>query len=95
MNIPEIALTIAVIGLVTAFFTWKAKRSQADSWTGEVIKKKVHNDEESGRTQHQLIVKTSTGQKKKFNVHQESFAEVRIGDKFEKVAGELHPKRVS
>lgn len=96
MNISEIILTVIVVAAVTAFFTFKAKRSQADSWTGEVIKKKVHHHhDEDGRTDYQLIVKTETGQKKKFNVAKESFEEVRIGDKFQKIAGKLHPQRIS
>lgn len=93
MKFHEILLTVIVVLVVTALFTFKSQRDKNSAWKGNVVKMKVDNDDDNGRTYYRLEIQTQSG-KKKINVSQEAYNMTKIGDMYEKVAGELFPKKL-
>lgn len=91
----ETLLTVMMVVLVTAFFSFISLKQKKSSWKGTLIDKKVKEDDESGQKFYQLIFKTEEGKKVKVQVTGESaFNKFIIGDKFEKKAGEYFPEKI-
>jgi len=91
----ETILTIVFVAGVTVFFTWLSWRQKQSSWTGELIKKEIKENEDAGTTLHYLIFKTDKG-KKKVNLSgaRAEYDKWNLGDKGKKEKGKYHPQKV-
>jgi hypothetical protein len=91
----ELISTIILVILVTVILTLRSKKERASYWKGELVKKNDFTDEDNENHMYRLTFKTEVGKKKKVTVKEELYMKSKIGDKFEKMAGEYIPKRLS
>ena len=89
------ALTVALVIIVIVFLVLKKKKEKNSSWKGELIKKKDIADEDDENHVYRLIFKKDNGKKAKVSVNQEIYNQAKIGDRYEKMAGDYIPKKIS
>jgi len=91
----EFISTIILIVIITVFVSLKKKGEKASSWKGELVKKRDIVDEDDENHVYKLIFKKDNGKKSKLSVSEKVFLEAKIGDRYEKIAGEFFPKKIS
>ena len=91
----ELILTIMVIALVTAFFSYLAYRQKKSSWQGLLVKKRYDEDEESGQTSYTLIFKSDNGKKHRVKLKSKAeFDKWQEGDQAVKESGQYFPHKL-
>lgn len=85
------------IGLFALLILKVIKNSKNDAWTGEVTDKVIkEKDDDNGiaRQYYSLVVKTDAGQIRKLAVTSGDYNNWKVGDKVEKIKGELNPHKI-
>jgi hypothetical protein len=88
---------IIPVGLFTLVILKVIKNTKGDAWTGEVTDKVIKEKEEDDNKTKQyysLVVKTDAGQIRKLAVTLSDYNTWKVGDKVEKIKGELNPHKI-
>jgi hypothetical protein len=93
MKSTELISTIILVVVIAVFLMLKSKKNKNSTWKGELIKKKDFTDEDNENHLYRLIFKTDDGKKVKVTVKEEIYNKAKIGDKYEKSAGDYIPKK--
>ena len=87
--------TIVLVVIIAVIVAFKRKKTKNSSWKGELIKKKDITDEDNENHVYRLIFKTDSGKKIKVPVSENVFNQAKIGTKYEKIAGDNIPQKIS
>lgn len=87
--------TIVLVVIIAVIITFKRKKAKNSSWKGELIKKKDITDEDNENHVYRLIFKTDSGKKIKVLVNENVFNQAKIGVRYEKIAGNNIPQKIS
>lgn len=91
----ELISTIILVVIIAVFIFRKKKGEKASSWKGKLIKKKDITDEDDENHVYRLIFRTDGGKTSKVSVSEEVFNKAKIGDRYEKIAGDFIPRKIS
>lgn len=94
MKSTDLISTIILIAIIVVFLVLKKKKEKNSSWKGELIKKKDITDEDNENHVYRLIFKKDNGKKAKVSVNEEAYNQAKIGDRYEKAAGDYLPKKI-
>jgi len=86
--------TLVIIAIIVLLVMRKNKKIKNSAWKGEVIKKKCLSDEEDINHVYKLVFRTDAGKKEQLNVTETMYDETKIGDRYEKIAGDNTPKKI-
>ncbi len=95
MNSTNLISTIILVAIIVVILVLKKKKEKNSSWKGELIKKKDLTDEDNENHVYRLIFKKDNGKKAKIPVNEETYNQAKIGDRYEKSAGDYIPKKIS
>ena len=87
--------TIVLVVIIAVIIAFKRKKAKNSSWKGELIKKKDITDEDDENHVYRLIFKTDSGKKIKVPVSGNVFNQAKIGARYEKIAGNNIPQKIS
>lgn len=86
--------TLILIAIIAVFIVLKKRKVKSSSWTGELIKKRVLSDEDDENHVYRLIFKIQNGKKITVSVSEDLYNHADIGEKYEKLSGDLIPKKI-
>jgi hypothetical protein len=87
--------TLILVAIVILVVVYKRKKAKASSWKGELVKKRDITDEDDENHVYRLIFKTDAGKKEKVSVSEKIFDQAKVGERYEKIAGERVPQKLS
>ena len=86
--------TLVIIAIVIILVMARNKRIRNSAWKGELVKKKDISDEDDENHVYKLIFETDAGKKEKLTVSEATYQKAKIGDRYEKLAGDNTPKKI-
>ena len=101
----KLLLVLAALGLITSpialFFklvTGRVKKQKQQGWKGKLVDKEhlEYEDDDSAYSKdlYTLIFKTEQNQEVKLHAPKKIYDQWQVGDKAEKIPGELYPQKI-